>query len=77
MSKVERAYKFRIYPNKEQETLIQKTFGCCRFVYNQMLALKINKYQTSKESINKTSCNNYCNQVLKNEYEWLAVSILV
>lgn len=34
---VERAYKYRIYPNKEQQELIQKTFGCCRFVYNYYL----------------------------------------
>lgn len=33
-----KAYKYRLYPNKEQEVLIQKTFGCCRFVYNQTLA---------------------------------------
>ena len=31
------AYRFRIYPNREQEVLLAKTFGCCRFLYNQML----------------------------------------
>jgi len=31
---MEVSYKFRIYPNKEQEQLIQKTFGCVRYVYN-------------------------------------------
>lgn len=35
-----RAYKFRIYPTRKQEILIHKTFGCCRFVYNHMLADK-------------------------------------
>ena len=30
----EKAYKYRIYPNKKQQELIQKTFGCTRFVYN-------------------------------------------
>ena len=29
--KILKSYKYRIYPNKEQEVLIQKTFGCCRF----------------------------------------------
>lgn len=38
-------YKFRIYPTKEQEELIQKTFGCCRFVYNYFLADRINSYR--------------------------------
>jgi len=66
-----KAYKFRLYPNKEQEEQIQKTFGCCRFVYNQTLAYRKEKYETNKEPMNKTSCNNYCNQVLKKEYNWL------
>lgn len=66
-----KGYKYRIYPNKQQEEQIQKTFGCCRFVYNQTLAYRNDKYITSKESMNKTSCNNYVNQVLKKEYEWL------
>ena len=30
-----KAYKFRIYPNETQKELIEKTFGCTRFVYNQ------------------------------------------
>ena len=35
---IQKAYKFRIYPTKEQETLIAKTIGCSRFVYNYFLA---------------------------------------
>ena len=66
-----KAYKYRLYPNKQQEDQIQKTFGCCRFVYNQTLAYRKEMYETKKESMNKTSCNNYCNQVLKKEHEWL------
>lgn len=66
-----KAYKYRLYPNKQQEEQIQKTFGCCRFVYNQTLSHRKEMYETQKESMNKTSCNNYCNQILKKEYEWL------
>ena len=66
-----KTYKYRIYPNKKQEELIQKTFGCVRFVYNQCLAYKIDKYKNENISINKFDCNNYKNQVLKKEYEWL------
>ena len=66
-----KGYKYRIYPNKQQEEQIQKTFGCCRFVYNQTLAYRKEKYEKYKESMNKIACNNYVNQVLKNEYEWL------
>ncbi len=66
-----KAYKYRIYPNKQQEELIQKTFGCCRFVYNQILALKIDKYKNEQITMRKFDCTNYCNQVLKKKYEWL------
>ena len=40
-----KAYKFRIYPNTEQQILFAKTFGCVRFVYNRMLADKIKHYE--------------------------------
>ena len=66
-----KAYKYRIYPNKAQATLIQKTFGCCRFVYNQTLAYRKNLYETEKKSMSKIDCNNHVNRVLKHDYEWL------
>lgn len=66
-----KGYKYRIYPNKKQEELILKTFGCCRFVYNQCLSLAIEKYKNEKHSVSKFDLDNYCNQVLKKEYEWL------
>ncbi|MDE5834143.1 MAG: IS200/IS605 family element transposase accessory protein TnpB [Ruminococcus sp.] len=66
-----KAYKYRIYPDREQQIQIAKTFGCCRFVYNQILSYRKNQYETEKKSMNKTACNNYCNQVLKPKYEWL------
>ena len=66
-----KAYKYRIYPNDQQTKQIQKTFGCCRFVYNQCLNLKINRYKDEKVSMSKIDCNNYVNRVLKKEYEWL------
>ncbi len=34
LKEIIKAYKVRIYPNKEQKTLINKTFGCCRFIWN-------------------------------------------
>ncbi|MFG6382949.1 MAG: IS200/IS605 family element transposase accessory protein TnpB [Lachnospiraceae bacterium] len=66
-----KAYKYRIYPNNEQKIQIAKTFGCCRFVYNQTLAYRKKTYENEKKSISKTDCNNYCNRELKKEYEWL------
>ena len=46
-----KAYKYRIYPNREQQELINKHIGCCRYVYNLCLEKKINAYKTSKKSI--------------------------
>ena len=66
-----KAYKYRIYPNNEQKIQIAKTFGCCRFVYNQTLAYRKEAYEKEKKSVSKTDCNNYCNRELKKEYEWL------
>ena len=66
-----KSYKFRLYPNKEQEILLQKTFGCVRFVYNQCLAYKIEKYKNENTSLSRFDVNNYKNQVLKKEYVWL------
>ena len=66
-----KSFKYRLYPNKEQEVQIQKTFGCCRFVYNQTLAYRKELYETEKKSMSKFDCNAYCTRVLKKEYEWL------
>lgn len=44
-----KAYKFRIYPSEEQKIFFAKTFGCTRFIYNQMLADKISYYEKRKE----------------------------
>lgn len=44
---MEYSYKFRIYPNKTQEDLIQRTFGCVRFVYNHYLAQRIEQYEAT------------------------------
>ncbi len=66
-----KAYKYRIYPNKEQKIQIVKTFGCCRFVYNQTLSHRKKTYKNEKRTISKTDCNNYCNRELKKEHEWL------
>ena len=66
-----KAYKFRIYPNMEQKVQIAKTFGCCRFVYNQTLSYRKETYEKEKKAVSKTDCNNYCNRELKKKYEWL------
>lgn len=68
---MEKAYKYRIYPNKKQKEIITKTFGCCRFVYNKYLAEKTELYKTEKKNITYVKCAKLMSE-LKNELEWLA-----
>lgn len=49
---MEKAYKFRLYPNTEQKELLSKTFGCARFVYNYYLDRRIKAYQQNKTTMN-------------------------
>ena len=67
---MEKAYKYRIYPNKNQKEIIQKTFGSCRFIYNKYLEIRIDKYKESKESFTYLQCANDMKK-LKSELEWL------
>ena len=60
-----KAYKFRLYPNKEQQEYFAKCFGCTRFIYNKMLADKIEYYKETGEMINNTPAQ------YKKEYPWL------
>ena len=48
-----KAYKYRLYPNKSQSELLNKHFGCARFVYNWSLDKKIKAYQNNKQRLSK------------------------
>ena len=52
-----KGYHFRLYPNKTQATLLNKTLGCARFVFNHFLAVKRDAWQAEKKNVtyNKTS----------------------
>lgn len=67
---VNKAYKFRIYPNKEQETLIAKTIGCSRFVFNRFLARWNEAYKETGKGLTYNSCSAELTQ-LKKELVWL------
>ena len=41
--------KFRAYPNKEQQNLINQTLGCCRLIYNKGLALRNEAYDNGQK----------------------------
>lgn len=59
------AYKYRLYPNKEQQIYFAKCFGCVRFIYNRMLSDKIDYYKETKQKLNNTPAQ------YKKEFEWL------
>ena len=67
---MEKAYRYRIYPNKQQEELIQKTFGCVRFVYNYYLNKRKVLYETEKVSFTYNMCSKDLTS-LKKENGWL------
>lgn len=48
------AYKYRLYPDTEQQVLFAKTFGCCRKIWNLMLADRNEAYQKDKRIIDST-----------------------
>ena len=67
-----RVYEYRLYPNKEQQILFAKHFGCVRFVYNYMLAYKTKLYETEQKNINKFDMCSMITQMKKQEeYSWL------
>lgn len=66
-----RAYKYRIYPTDEQKVLFANTFGCCRFVYNWALNMKITAYKERKETLGNVYLTNLMKKELKAEHEWL------
>jgi putative transposase len=65
------AYKFRLYPNKSQEDLLQKHFGHCRFIYNHFLAVKIKHYKETKKTLNWQDMATELPK-LKKTNEWLS-----
>ena len=66
----QQAYKYRIYPNLEQQELISKHFGSCRFIYNWALDYKVKIYEQIGKNI---SCFDLINNLpqLKKDHEWL------
>ena len=69
---INKAYKYRIYPNKKQQELLEKHFNCVRFVFNWGLNKKIKAYQRDKKRL---SCFDLINELVElkkeKEFEWL------
>ncbi len=67
---MEYSYKFRIYPTNVQKNLIQRTFGCCRFVFNHYLAMRKAFYEQELRTMSYYDCARDMTQ-LKKSLEWL------
>ncbi len=69
---IHKSYKFRLYPNKAQEAVLQNHFGACRFVYNHFLELKIKSYKETKKNLTWVDLANELPKMKQqNETSWL------
>ena len=70
--KVHKALKVRLYPSEEQRVILNKTFGCCRVVYNERIAEHINYSDTYKDSPDKPKFKGTLPKELREKkYPWL------
>ncbi len=67
---MKKAYRFRLYPTKDQEILIHKTFGCVRYVYNHYLNIKIALYNSRQANMSYKDCSADLT-MLKKQLPWL------
>ena len=67
-----KALKIRIYPNVQQTTMLNKTFGCARFIYNTMLSERKEVYDKLKHNSRELYEYKYkTEKQLKDEFEFL------
>lgn len=70
--KIHKALKVRIYPSEKQKAILDKTFGCCRVVYNERLSEHIEYYNTYKDNPDKPKFKGTLPKELREtKYPWL------
>lgn len=70
--KINKADKYRIYPNKQQQEILEKHFGCCRFVYNHFLRQRIDHYTEHGKGLSYYDNARALTHLKRQEgYEWL------
>ena len=70
--KMNKAYNFRLYPNKENQVLLSKHFGSVRFIYNTMLKFKKFYYDTLGINLSNGELSKALTHLKKlEEYSWL------
>ncbi|HMK44353.1 MAG TPA: helix-turn-helix domain-containing protein, partial [Dissulfurispiraceae bacterium] len=66
-----KAYRYRIYPTEDQKRVLERHFGCCRFVYNHFLEFRMEKWKSERLSVSGFDCKRMLPE-LKLQYPWLA-----
>lgn len=67
-----KAFKYRLYPDSKQQLLLAKTFGCVRFVYNKCLEEQERRHSNGKKYVSYIEMSNYLVHVLKKENIFLS-----
>lgn len=68
-----RAYTYRVYPTPEQQAILARTFGCCRFVYNWALRQKTDSYYNEQQRLYYKDLSERLTDLKKQEdYHWLS-----
>ena len=68
---IQKAFKFRIYPDSEQSEKLAVQFGCIRFVYNYYRRVREDYYQETGTGLNYFDCATDLTDRLKVDYPWL------
>ena len=69
---MEYSYRFRIYPNSAQAALIQRTFGCCRYVFNHYLSRRKEEWANTQRNFSYYDCSSDLTELKHNpDYFWL------
>ena len=72
MDKYTMGFKFRIYPNHAQQELINRTLGCCRFVFNHFLAIRRDEWTANHKSVTYNQTSAMLTDLKRyEEYSWL------
>ena len=67
-----RAYKYRIYPNKTQQSKIRQACGCARFVYNFFLNMRKHMYAEYSVTVGRNQCSAELTALKREpDYQWL------
>ena len=69
---MDKTFEYRIYPSASQQELLQKTFGCCRWVYNKVLSMRQEEYATGGKTRGINSYITLIPRWKRSEAPWLS-----